>query len=53
MSGLNTLNGQIKNARSKIYRRLFIKRRLAGTGLYEADWVDISEDVIKWGTIKK
>ncbi len=53
MSGLNSLNGQIRNPRSKVYRRLYIKRRLAGTGLYESEWVDISEDVIKWGNVKK
>lgn len=53
MSGLNSLHGQIKNPRSKVYRRLYMKRRLAGTGLYEADWVEISDDVIKWGNVKK
>jgi hypothetical protein len=53
MSGLLTLNGQIKNPRSKVYRRLFIKRRERGTGLYEDDWLEITDDVIKWGTIRK
>src|SRR6266540_451504 len=52
-SQLLTLNGQIKNPRSKIFRRVFIKRRELGTGLYEDDWQEISEDVIKWGTIRK
>lgn len=53
MSGLNTLVGQIKNPRSEIYRRLYIKRRRADNGLYEDDWVEITDDVIKWGNIKK
>ncbi len=53
MSGFNSLNGQIQNGRSKMFRRLYIKRRVLGSGLYESDWVQISEDVIKWGTIKK
>lgn len=53
MSDLSTLNGQIKNGRSRIYRRLFIKRRTSGTGLYESDWQDISADVIKWGSVRK
>ena len=53
MSGKYTLYGQIKNPRSKVYRKLFIKRRQQGTGLYEDDWVDITKDVIKWGTIRK
>lgn len=52
-SSLLTLNGQIKNPRSRIFRKLQIKRRLQGTGIYESDWVDISKDVIKWGTIRK
>lgn len=53
MSSLDSLNGQIKSGRSKIFRRLLMKRRLLGTGLYEDDWVDISKDVIKWGSITK
>lgn len=52
MSGLNNLYGQIKNGRSKVYRRLFIKRRQTN-GAYEDNWLDISDDVIKWGSIKK
>ncbi len=53
MSDLYSLNGQIKNAKSRIFRRCLIKRRLLGTGIYESDWIDISEDVIKWGSVKK
>lgn len=53
MSGLNSLVGQIKNPRSRVYRRLYIKRRMPSTGQYETDWQDISDDVIKWGSIKK
>jgi hypothetical protein len=53
MSGLQTLNGQIKNPRSKVFRKLYIKRRQQGTGVYESDWQDISDDVIKWGNIRK
>jgi hypothetical protein len=53
MSGLQTLNGQIKNPRSRVFRKLLIKRRALGTGLYEDDWQDISDDVIRWGNIRK
>lgn len=53
MSGLNSLFGQIKNPRSRAYRRLFIKRRNLGTGTYESTWQNISSDVIKWGSIRK
>jgi hypothetical protein len=53
MSGLLTVNGQIKNPRSKIYRKLQIKRRLQMSGEYESEWVDISTDVIKWGNVRK
>lgn len=48
-----TLNGQIQNARSRVFRKLYIKRRMLGTGLYEDEWQEITEDVVKWGTIKK
>lgn len=48
-----TLKGQIQNARSRMFRKCFIKRRMLGTGLYESDWVEISEDVVKWGSVKK
>lgn len=53
MSELATLNGQIKNPRSKVFRKLYIKRRQLGTGVYESTWQDITDDVIKWGSIKK
>lgn len=53
MSHLSTLNGQIKNPRSRIFRRLYIKRRLLGTGVYEDEWQDITDDVIKWGNVRK
>lgn len=53
MSGLDTLHGQIKNPRSRIYRRIYFKRRALGTGLYEDNWQEVTDDVIKWGSIKK
>lgn len=53
MSKLLTLKGQIKNPRSKVFRKLLMKRRLQGTGLYESSWVDISDYVVKWGSVKK
>lgn len=52
-SGLTTTIGQIRNPRSKIYRRLEIKRRNQGTGTYESSWQDVSDDVVKWGSIRK
>ena len=53
MSSLLTLNGQIKNSRSRVFRRLLIKRRNQGSGTYESLWLDITKDVQKWGSIKK
>ena len=53
MSTFETLTGQIKNPRSRMFRKLYIKRRVQTTGLYETEWQEISGDVIKWGTIKK
>jgi hypothetical protein len=36
----------------KAFRRLYVKRRLQSTGDFESDWVEISEDVKRWGSIK-
>ncbi len=52
-SGLTTTAGQIRNPRSKVYRRIEIKRRNLGTGTYESGWTDVSADVIKWGSIRR
>lgn len=52
-TALLTLNGQIKNARSRVFRKLLIKRRNIGTGTYEDTWQDITDDVIKFGTVRK
>ncbi len=53
MSALSTLNGQISNGRSKIFRRIFFKRRIQISGLYEDEWQEMTDDVIKWGSVKK
>lgn len=53
MSGLDSINGQIANGRSKIFRRIYFKRRLLNSGLYEDDWQECTQDVIKWGSVKK
>lgn len=49
MSGIFS---QIKLPKSDIFRRAFIKRRDAVTGLFESDWLDISNDVKSYGSIK-
>jgi hypothetical protein len=36
---------------SKVFRRAYIKRKSATTGLYEDDWVNITPYVISWGSI--
>jgi hypothetical protein len=38
---------------TKIFRRLYIKRRLVSTGLFETNWVNISNDVERWGKIQR
>lgn len=53
MAGLNSIEGQIQNPRSLVFRRCYIKRRQQGSGLYEDNWVEVSSDVVKWGSIKK
>lgn len=42
---------EIKKHSSKIFRRLYIKRRTAVQGLFETEWLEITEDVKKWGVI--
>jgi len=46
-----SLEDEIKNNKSKVFRRAFIKRRLVSTGLFETDWQEITKDVGKWGTV--
>jgi hypothetical protein len=36
---------------SKVFRRAYIKRKSASTGLYESDWQNITPYVIRWGNI--
>lgn len=48
-----TIKSEIKKPKSRVFRRLKIKRRLATTGLFETDWQDITEDVKSWGRIQK
>ena len=48
---MSLLNQLIKSPKSEVYRKAYIKRRLASTGLFESDWVEISKDVKVWGKI--
>lgn len=41
----------IKRPHSKVFRRAYIKRRLLSTGLFETDWLEITADVKRWGSI--
>lgn len=42
----------IRQPKCKVFRRCYIKRRDATTGLYETDWYEITEDIEKWGKLK-
>jgi len=42
---------EIKKPHSRVFRKAYIKRRSATTGLFEADWFEITEDVKRWGSI--
>ncbi|MCK5358554.1 MAG: hypothetical protein KAJ48_09180 [Elusimicrobiales bacterium] len=42
----------INQPSSDVFRRAYIKRKLATTGLYESEWQSISPYVIKWGSIR-
>jgi hypothetical protein len=43
---------EINRSQATVFRRAYIKRRSNTTGLYEADWLDITEYVENWGTIQ-
>lgn len=42
-----------KDGKSKVFRRLYIKRRQQSDGLFESSWFEITRDVKKWGTISQ
>lgn len=48
-----TILTRIKADKSRIFRRAYVKRRLATTGLFEANWQEITVDVKKWGAIRR
>lgn len=49
----SSLKNEIKKPISKVFRRLFIKRKLATTGLFESSWQEITNDVQTWGIVRK
>lgn len=46
------LKEMIRKPSSRVFRKAYIKRRDATTGLFESTWQDISKDVKKWGSLK-
>lgn len=48
----DSLINQIKKPASKVFRRIMMKRRLSGTGVFETDWFDITKDIKKFGNVK-
>lgn len=46
-----TLLQQQKRAKSDVFRRVYIKRRVVSTGLFETDWQEITDDVKSFGQI--
>lgn len=46
-----TINSLIKAPASQVFRRAYIKRRSATTGLFESDWQNISQDVKSYGKV--
>lgn len=47
-----SLKNLIKAGESRVFRRMFIKRRQLSDGLFESDWLDITNDVKSWGSIR-
>lgn len=53
ISDMDTILKEIKKHKMKVFRRLFMRRRLATDGEYEANWVQVpNADIVKFGTIK-
>lgn len=48
-----TILDKIKASKALSFKRLYVKRRLLSTGLFESTWQDISEDVKAWGSVSK
>src|SRR3990167_722353 len=48
-----TLLSLIKSPNARAFRRLYMRRRLASTGLYETSWQELTKYVQKWGKIKR
>lgn len=44
---------QAAKSKSNVVRRMYIKRRDNVTGLFEGDWLEITDDVKKFGKVKK
>lgn len=42
---------EIKKPASRVFRRAYVKRRLATTGLFEDEWQEITKDVKNWGSV--
>jgi hypothetical protein len=48
----STFERELQAGHTEVFRRAYIKRRLSTTGLFESDWVEITNDVKKWGSIR-
>lgn len=42
----------ISNPKTKVFRKLWVKRRSGTTGLFETSWQELTVDVKRWGSIK-
>lgn len=49
--GTKTIGQMIKDNHSRVFRRMYIKRRLLATGLFESEWVEVTKDVKAWNNI--
>lgn len=49
---MTSIENVIKKNRVRIGRRAYIKRMQTSDGLFESSWLEITDDVKKWGKIK-
>lgn len=47
----SSIKNEIKKPYSIVFRKAYIKRRSLTTGLFESAWVEVTNDVKRWGSI--
>lgn len=49
---MSAIDNAINTKHIEPYRRVYFKRKILSTGLFESEWQEVSKDVIRWGKVK-